>query len=409
METANARASGHDYDVLVAGAGVAGVAAALAAARAHCSVALVEKTVLLGGLATSGLINHYLPICDGNGRQVCFGLAEDFLKLSIRYGPGDVPAGWRDDGRAATGRTGRYRTLFNPASFVLALDEVVERAGIDLWFDALVCQPIARAGCVAGLEVETKSGRVALTARVVIDATGDADVAHRAGARCVEAGNLLSLWAVGFSPEQARRVHETGSGESLLHTVRVGADAFGVGQPADMPPLFGTDARDVTRFIVDTRRRLRQHYDAAYARRGPEARLNEFPLTLPTMAQFRMTRRIEGLESMVDADVLRRRETSIGMSPDWRVPGPVWEVPYGALLPCDTKGLLMAGRCIDSAGEAWEVMRVIPPAVLTGEACGVAAAIAVHAGTTPDALAPADVQSALRAAGVRLHLDEIGL
>jgi NADPH-dependent 2,4-dienoyl-CoA reductase/sulfur reductase-like enzyme len=68
------------YDVVVAGAGVAGVAAALAAARRGHSVALIEKQTIIGGLATSGLIFVYLPLCDGNGRQVTFGISEELLK-----------------------------------------------------------------------------------------------------------------------------------------------------------------------------------------------------------------------------------------------------------------------------------------------------------------------------------------
>jgi 2-polyprenyl-6-methoxyphenol hydroxylase-like FAD-dependent oxidoreductase len=397
----------HDYDVLIAGAGVAGVAAALSAARAGRSVALVEKTVLLGGLATSGLINHYLPICDGNGHQVVFGIAEEFLRLSIRYGPGSVPPGWR--GERDADEQLRYRTLFSPASFVLALDEAVEEAGIDLWLDALVCQPVIRAGRIEGLELETKSGRGMLTARVIVDATGDADVAFRSGAPCAELGNLLSLWAIGYSAERARQSVESGSGEPFLRTVRVGADAFGAGQPTDVPPLHGTDARQVTAFVVDSRRRLRARYQAATDQRGERARLEEFPLTLPSMAQFRMTRRIEGVCTMRDGESPRRRDDSVGLVADWRTPGPVWEVPYGCLLPRDVRGLLVAGRCISSDGDAWEVMRVIPPAALTGQAAGVAAAIAVECDTTPDALDPRDVQRRLRAAGVRLHPDEIGL
>ncbi len=71
------------YDVVVAGAGVAGVAAALGRARAGLHTALVEKTVLLGGPATTGLVNIYLPLCDGYGHQAIFGIAEELLHLSL--------------------------------------------------------------------------------------------------------------------------------------------------------------------------------------------------------------------------------------------------------------------------------------------------------------------------------------
>jgi flavin-dependent dehydrogenase len=80
-----------EYDVVVCGGGVAGIAAALQAARRGCKTALVEKTIMPGGLATSGIILLYLPLCDGNGTQVTFGIAEELLRLSIRYGPGSVP------------------------------------------------------------------------------------------------------------------------------------------------------------------------------------------------------------------------------------------------------------------------------------------------------------------------------
>ena len=83
------------YDVIVVGAGVAGVAAALEAARAGLSTALIEKTIFTGGLATTGLVNIYLPLCDGRGTQVSFGIAEELLQLSLKYGPGDIPATWR--------------------------------------------------------------------------------------------------------------------------------------------------------------------------------------------------------------------------------------------------------------------------------------------------------------------------
>ena len=83
------------YDVLVAGGGIAGVAAAIAAAREGARVLLVERECIVGGLATAGLIAIYLPLCDGEGRQVSFGISEELLRLSILHGAdGDEPKAW---------------------------------------------------------------------------------------------------------------------------------------------------------------------------------------------------------------------------------------------------------------------------------------------------------------------------
>ena len=88
------------YDIVVAGAGIAGIAAALQAARCGKRVALLEKMILPGGLATSGLVYIYLPLCDGNGTQVLYGLPEELLLASIAYGPGDIPPDWRKEKNA---------------------------------------------------------------------------------------------------------------------------------------------------------------------------------------------------------------------------------------------------------------------------------------------------------------------
>jgi 2-polyprenyl-6-methoxyphenol hydroxylase-like FAD-dependent oxidoreductase len=388
------------FDVLIAGAGVAGVAAALECARAGLHTALVEKTVLVGGLATTGLINIYLPICDGLGHQVTFGIAEELLHLSLRYGPGDVPDGWRD------GR-GRYQTPFSPASFVLALDEALEDAGVDLWLDTLFSRPVMDGLRIAGIEVENKSGRGVLRAHCVIDATGDADVAYRAGATCVESDNWLSMWAIQASYAKAQQVVAQPDKTSLLDCVRLGGDAWGQGISPDVKKLHGTDGVQVTRFIVESRRLLREHYRAEHAAGGDTNRHKLFPVTLPAMAQFRTTRRIVGRETLSDGQDGVYVSTSVGLVPDWRRPGPVWEIPYGALLPRGVTGLLVAGRCISSAGDAWEITRVIPPAALTGQVAGVAARLAISGDTTPDALNVGDVQSALQQYHIPLHIADV--
>ena len=171
--------------------------------------ALIEKTVLIGGLATTGLINIYLPLCDGRGRQVTFGIAEELLHLSIKYGPGDVPAGWREPGEHA--ERGRYRVAFSPASFVLAMDEALEAAGVTLWLDTLVCRSVMEGERIVGLEVENKSGRGLLPARAswMRPATptwpsGQGPSAPRAttGCRC---GRCRSRWSAPPGRRQRRK------------------------------------------------------------------------------------------------------------------------------------------------------------------------------------------------------------
>ena len=98
---------------------------------------------------------------------------------------------------------------------------------------------------------------------------------------------------------------------------------------------------------------------------------------------------------------------SVGLVADWRKSGFVWEVPYSSLLPRNVKGLIAAGRCISNERDAWEVMRVIPAAALTGQVAGLSAAIAVKNKTNPDALAIKDVQCALKSKGIPLHIDDV--
>ena len=102
-------------DVLVAGGGISGISAALAAARAGAKVLLIEKQCLLGGFATLGLITYYLPLCDGNGHQMCYGIAEELLRLSISEGGGhDIPIEWLENGTREERKNHRFNTQCKP-------------------------------------------------------------------------------------------------------------------------------------------------------------------------------------------------------------------------------------------------------------------------------------------------------
>ena len=107
-------------DVLVCGGGFAGISAALAAARQGSKVILLEKEYMLGGLATAGVVTIYLPLCDGMGNQVSFGIAEELFKLSISMGAeSDYPANWLDsnDPSKRTKKDKRFQVRYNPHIF----------------------------------------------------------------------------------------------------------------------------------------------------------------------------------------------------------------------------------------------------------------------------------------------------
>ena len=128
------------YDLVVAGAGIAGVAAAVAAARNNISVCLIDKASAAGGLATLGNVSVWLPICDGNGRQVIGGLAEELLRLSVADIPHDdptarfhqIPECWQKPPGRAERKTKRFQVNFNPASYMFALEKLVVDEGVEL-------------------------------------------------------------------------------------------------------------------------------------------------------------------------------------------------------------------------------------------------------------------------------------
>lgn len=390
------------YDVLVAGGGIAGVSAAIASAREGMNTVLIEKTVMFGGLATSGLILVYLPLSDSYGNQVTFGLAEELLHASIKYGPGDIPSDWHDPNTPS-----RYSVWFSPASFALTLDEILLDAGVELWLDTLICDAIVENSRVVGVEVENKSGRGIIKAKCVIDATGDADVAYRAGASCTERDNWLSIWSIETSLKLANSAVSEGSGSKLSFSRRLGASDTGKGAPEGMKKFYGTNGKDVSEFILEGRKLLREFYKKEQSKYGSSGRNDIFPVALPSMAQFRMTRRIVGMETLGSDDHDKHFNDCVGVIADWRDGKVLWEIPYYTLVQKDLKGLLSAGRCISADGEAWQATRVIQASALTGEIAGVIASIAIKNDTTPDRLDVKLVQSQLKNKGFLININEL--
>ena len=125
-----------EYDVIVCGGGVAGVSAAVAARRRGASVLLLEKSVLFGGLATIGLISWYEPLCDHLGTKMISGIAEELIKLSVKYGFDSLPDAWKD-GENKEKVPVRYATFYSPTIFSMALDELLTDCGVDMILDCM--------------------------------------------------------------------------------------------------------------------------------------------------------------------------------------------------------------------------------------------------------------------------------
>lgn len=371
------------YDVVVVGAGVAGVAAAVSAARAGARTCLIEKENAPGGLATLGLVAIYLPLCDGRGNQVIAGMGEELLKLSLKYGPGEIPTCWKEGGDPSQRQSHRYRTVFNPASFLLALEELLEEEGVELFYDSRFCAVQSTdEDNVSAVIVENKSGRGAIECRAVVDATGDADVAHASGEETVAVDtNHRSAW-----------FYSCNDGDVQLHKLH---EPFQGKTPEGVPTFAGHIHDDVTRMSVESRKLILHELKENSS--GDE----QYPIVVPVLPQFRMTRKLNGALELDDVEG-EKFPDRIGRTGDWRESGPVFSIPFRCLHGKRTGNLLVAGRCISVTNSMWDIVRAIPTCTVTGQASGTAAALMSAEGTPVEDLDIPRLQSLLREQGAIL-------
>lgn len=390
------------YNLIVAGGGVAGVAAALSARRQGLSVLLVEKCVKLGGLATTGLINLFEPMCNGRGKQIVFGMADEFLQLAIRYGYDTLSDEWKNGEPGLTDDESipRYKTRFSPEIFALTLTEILHNEKVDLLFDTVVSFPYMKGTNCAGLVLENKSGRQFYEGDIVLDATGDADVLFRAGVPTVQGKNYFTYYGQEITLDLCKKA--VGSGQ-INHAIRMiyggRANLFGKNHPDEIPLFTGTSAEDVNRYIISNQLLMLQKIKK-------QDRFSREIVTLPGMAQFRTTRHIDGEYTLQENDAFRHFEDSIAAISDFSRRNILYEIPYRCLVKKGFDNLLTAGRTVSACGYAWDVVRVIPPAIITGQAAGIAAAIAIKNSTPVFDICISELQSILESNNVQVHFDD---
>lgn len=388
-----------EYDVIVAGGGLSGAAAALSAARAGKSVLLIEKQCSLGGLATTGLVNFWVPLCNGRGKWIIRGMAEEFLRLSIRYGFDTLPPDWKH-GEPAQPTDERCVTWFSSGLFSLSLLKLLRQAGVTILYDALISQPVMVGKHCAGLVIDGKSGRKFYQARMIVDATGDAQVLHQAGMSTVDGENYFTYYGEGISLEGCKRALEKHN-LFYAYTRPFGgtADLHGHQQPEGKPAYRGASMEMFNQYLQENQL-LMLEKEAAIDRWQRNIHM------LPGMPQLRTSRRINGDATLTEADRFVHQPTSIGVICDFERRDDLYEVPYGVLVQSGFDNLLTCGRSASASGWGWDVLRVIPPAVLTGQAAGTAAALVLETGC-PIADAPIlELQSRLQTTGVMIHFDD---
>lgn len=418
-------------DVAVCGGGVAGTMAAVAAARTGARSVLIERYGFLGGNATAGAIAQFNSWQTGNGRRVVAGLADEVVKRLQSYGG----AGPHHSFVMSTGHR-MDRVEYAPEVLKLVLDDMLVEAGVQPLLHTVLTGVRREGHRVAELHVHGKGGQLVLQPRVVVDASGDLDAMHRAGAAFLEldegealqpATMMFRFGPIDFDQfgglakdtlaELAQRGFAAGKlARAALHASRdpYSSDAwFNISRLA----VDATDPLALGAAEIEGRRQ---------AWRAASFLHDEVPgcaagrlLAFGTQIGIRETRRVEG-DHVLTADELRRDEpfddaVAAGAYPidihpaaggglkyeEWGADH-AYRIPYRSLVPRGLDNALVAGRGISATHEAMAAIRVMTISMAVGQAAGIAAALAVQGDSSVRSISMGALQERLLNAGAHL-------
>jgi len=367
-------------DVLVVGAGSAGVAAAIAAARRGAETWLIERSSSIGGLATVGLINLLLTLDDGAGHQVVAGLCQEFVdrlaaRGRCRFPPAsqwnredpDLVERWRGWGLVwGAPESVRYSVAFDPDAFVDVALDALGTSGVRLRMHTWFAGVDVVDGAIGAVLVESKKGREAILPRVVIDASGDGDVFVAAGADHEHVTIPPHLWfRVGGV--------DGGPRQFVFDTVDAGRVLVPWGPHAER--VDPCDPDDMTRAELACRAGAAEAFVELCA--SDPAFANAWLDNYAGMLGITESRRLVGDHVLAKEDGDVAFADAVARTGHWTKRGVVYHVPYRCLTTPAVANLLVAGRCISTTRYVHQATKEIPAAMATGEAAGTAAAIAV--------------------------------
>src|SRR5581483_7802146 len=389
-----------ETDVLVIGGGPAGTAASIAAARCGAQVMLIERYNHLGGLSTGGLVIWIDRMTDWNGKQVIAGFAREIFERLPReawQGPPQKLWGAKDAASAAywAQRTAAYHgtvtwspTLDPEALKTLSLQMVLEQK-VRLTLHAYAVAPIVKGGALAGAVMESKEGRAAVFAKVVIDTTGDADLIARAGLSCASDIDdqdihhcMNTAFLLGGVDMERWIDFRTGDPDGFAAFMARGRAALGffekpfVSWRNDVALFMGPrlsgysaiDVDDLTAVEIRSRELTVGHLDI-YRQHAPGFAQAFLMLGAPQVG-VRHSRRMQGLGAVTRADWVGGKvfDDEIGVSTSLAPKFPNVSVPYASLIPAGIDGLLAAGRHMSSDANSHTFLREIPQCWMTGQA-----------------------------------------
>jgi FAD dependent oxidoreductase len=422
-------------DVLVVGGGPSGTAAAVAAARTGADVVLLERYNHLGGLSTGGLVIWIDRMTDWSGQHVIRGFAQeimDRLPADAVAGPAREEWGSKDPARAAhwSQRTAAYHGIVtwsptvDPERLKLASQEIVLQEKVRLVFHSWVAMPLLEEGKVRGAIFESKAGRQAVRAKVVVDATGDGDLFARAGAAYesdIEAADIHhcmnTAWLLGGVDMDRWIEFKAGSPEQFTQFMARGREevkAFErpfVSWRNDIALFMGPrqsgfsalDVDDQTEVEIRSHRLMARHLDF-YRAHAPGFEQAFLFLSAPQLG-VRHARRLAGVSKMLRAHwpTAQVFDDEVGVTPSVSPKFPNISIPYGSLVPVQLDGLLACGRHIACDPNSHGFMREIPQCWITGQAAGVGAALAANRGIEPRAVNIDELQAVLARQGAYLR------
>ena len=355
----------HQTDVLVVGGGPAGVVAALAAKRAGAKVTLVERYGHLGGLWTGGLVLLVIGHIVKGEKQVCQGIGEEMMRRLEKL-----------DGGIVNRRPGVNPTVDAEALKYVMVEMIMEEE-VDIFLHCWGVDAVMDGNKVVGAVFESKSGRQAILAKNVVDATGDGDLFGAAGA------------------EHERRKYNVGLVSRIGNLDKVDQTKAGKKKPPNLgnvtpipgvnwvnmhgPDIDGLDVKELTQLELNARRLIWKNVQKI--RQTPGYERVYLMETAPQLG-VRISRVLSGLHTLKMDDVTagKRFPDVVAVGGAWSGDHQEWQIPYGALVPKNVENVLAAGRCISGDRLMSDLIRVIPNCFITGHAAGAAGAIASQDG-----------------------------